>query len=285
MKNASRVHKLIVGMGLISFTLYLVLNNFVSAEQTHTLSNLAYSSDPAQKMDVYRPANPKHAPILLMVHGGAWRVGDKASQSFVQNKVDYWVPKGYIVISINYRMLPATNPLVQANDVAHALAFVQSKAGTWGGDPSRIILLGHSAGAHLVSLLAASPGLVSHNGAKPWLGTIVLDSAAVDVPRLMRLPHMSFYDDAFGSDPAFWQEVSPMAQLNSQPKPLYLVCSTLRRISCMQAKQFQSKVIALKGRADVLPIALSHADINQQLGLESDYTHQVEGFLQSLGLP
>jgi len=63
-----------------------------------------------------------------------------------------------------------------------------------------------------------------------------------------------------------------------------IVCSTLRCISCRQAKQFQSKVIALKGRADVLPIALSHADINQQLGLESDYTNQVEEFLQGLGL-
>jgi acetyl esterase/lipase len=266
----------------IGLSSYLVQ---VSWAKEQDVKNLSYGADPAQKLDVYRPANPKHAPILLMVHGGAWRIGDKASQSFVQNKVDYWVPKGYIVISINYRMLPVANPLVQANDVAHALAFVQSKASTWGGDASHIVLLGHSAGAHLVSLLAASPGLISKNGAKPWLGTVVLDSAAVDVARLMRLPHMSFYDDAFGNDPNFWQEVSPFAQLKSQPKPMFLVCSTMRRISCIQAKEFQSKVIELKGRAELLPIALSHADINQQLGLADDYTNQIEGFLKSLGLP
>jgi len=285
MENILWVYKSILTMLLASFVVLFLFCNLSLSEQRNQLLNIAYGSDPAQKLDVYRPENAKHVPILFMVHGGAWRVGDKASQSFVQNKVNHWVPKGYIVISINYRMLPAANPLVQANDVAHALAFVQSKANTWGGDASHIVLLGHSAGAHLVSLLAASPSLVQQNGAKPWLGTIVLDSAAVDVARVMRLPHMSFYDDAFGSDPAFWNHVSPIAQLNSQPKPMFLVCSTLRRISCMQAKQFQSKVTEFKGKATVFPIALSHMELNQQLGLESDYTHQVEEFLQSLGLP
>ena len=66
--------------------------------------DVAYGNDPAQRLDVYVPENPARAPILLMVHGGAWMLGDKANTGVVASKVAYWLPKGYIVASMNYRM-------------------------------------------------------------------------------------------------------------------------------------------------------------------------------------
>ncbi len=80
-----------------------------------------------------------------MVHGGGWRVGDKAIGRVVQEKVNRWVPKGFILISANYRMLPASVS-VQASDVQAALVAAQQRAGTWGGDPGRFILMGRPQG-------------------------------------------------------------------------------------------------------------------------------------------
>jgi acetyl esterase/lipase len=174
---------------------------------------------------------------------------------------------------------------MQANDVAKALAFVQNKAASWGGDPNRIVLMGHSAGAHLVSLLASDHKLVQNNGVQPWLGTISLDSAALNVEQIMTMPHLELYDKAFGTDPAFWQKVSPATQLKQAPKLMLLVCSSRRAFTCLQSKQFAAKANDIGGRATVLPIDLSHREINQNLGLSGPYTDAVNSFLHTLGLP
>ncbi|HKU93926.1 MAG TPA: alpha/beta hydrolase, partial [Vineibacter sp.] len=97
------------------------------------IRDVAYGADPAQRMDVYLPARPRAAPILFMVHGGGWAIGDKAGASVVANKIAKWLPEGFIVISVNYRLLPDAHPLTQADDVASALAAAQSKASSWGG--------------------------------------------------------------------------------------------------------------------------------------------------------
>ncbi len=152
--------------------------------------DFSYGTDPQQRLDVYMPAQAKAAPIIFMVHGGAWMLGDKGASAFVSNKVARWLPKGYILVSSNYRMSRQPNPLDQADDSARALAFVQSKAPSWGGDPTRVLLLGHSAGAHLVSLLTADPRIVTSKGGTAWLGTIVLDSAAYDLVETMQRKHL-----------------------------------------------------------------------------------------------
>ena len=165
--------------------------------------DVPYGKDSRQRMDVYLPQQAVGAPVIFMVHGGAWCLGDKASQSVVENKVARWVTKGFIFISTNYRLLPKTAPLQQAEDIASALVTAQGKSASWGGDPLKFILMGHSAGAHLVALLAASPTMALKLGARPWLGTILLDSAALDVVKIMEAKHAGFYDRAFGSDPAY----------------------------------------------------------------------------------
>lgn len=246
--------------------------------------DIAYGPAPRNVLDVYRPANVQNAPILFMVHGGAWRMGDKALPSTVTNKAGHWVPKGYVFVSVNYTFDPI-DPLHQADEVAKALAFVQAHAADWGADATRIVLMGHSAGAHLVSLLASDPSIASQAGAKPWLGTIALDSAAFDVERIMRRWHFPLYDRAFGEDPTYWRKASPLQRLNAAPKPILIVCSSRRGDSCQQAQAFVDKVSKLGGSGRVMPLDKTHREINVELGEPGPYTDAVASFLQSLGLP
>lgn len=248
---------------------------------TRVLHDLAYGNDPLQRLDVYLPAQTQAAPILVMVHGGAWRFGDKAA--VVQHKVERWLPQGFIFISLNYRLLPQADPLQQATDVARGLAAVQRRAASWGGDPAKVILLGHSAGAHLVTLLAASPELAYRQGAQPWLGTVSLDSAALDVPAIMTARHADLYDTAFGSDSAYWQTISPWHVLTAKAAPLLLVCSTRRPDQpCRQAEHFAGKAKSLGVRSPILAENLSHGEINERLGVSGAYTEAVEKFFSEL---
>ena len=247
--------------------------------------DMAYGVLPAQKLDVYRPAHASGAPILVMVHGGGWRRGDKAMARVIKNKVTHWVGRGWVVISVNYRLLPAATPLVQADDLSRALGFVQSRASTWGADPAKVVLMGHSAGAHLVSMLTADPTLASRHGASAWLGTVALDSAAFDVEVIMRSRHLGLYDQAFGADPAVWREASPFHRLTGKlVAPMMIVCSSRRPDSCPQGQAFASKAQRLGGRVSVFPIDASHSEINEQVGKPGTYTAEIDSFMRSLGL-
>jgi acetyl esterase/lipase len=192
-----------------------------------------------------------------MVHGGGWMFGDKGNSGSVANKVRHWLPRGYIVVSANYRMARPPNPLEQAEDVGRALAFVQANAASWGGDGKRVVLLGHSSGAHLAALLTVAPAIVARSGARPWLGTVSLDSAALDLVGLMNARHPRLHDRVFGADPARWAEVSPLHQLAARPLPMLLVCSSRRGDSCPAARRFADKAVSLGGRATVLPLDLA----------------------------
>lgn len=244
--------------------------------------DIAYGGDPRQRMDVYMPTQAHDAPVILMVHGGAWRFGDKAVHNMVENKLDRWAPCGFVFISVDYPMVPQADPVQQARSVAQALAYAQRHAAEWGGDPDKFILMGHSAGAHLVSLISAEPSMALSIGARPWLGTVALDSGAYDVAAIMRARHLPLYDKAFGDDPAFWGAASPTLQLHSKIAPFLAVCSSRRENSCPQAQAFVDKARGYRTQARVLPENLSHEEINERLGTSSDYTTQVEAFMASL---
>lgn len=242
------------------------------------LADLAYGSDPAQRLDAYLPVKPS-GRIIVMVHGGGWRRGDKAMPGVVNNKLAHWSAQGDVFVSVDYRMLP-TDPLQQAGDVGAALAYVQRHAQEWGADPANVVLMGHSAGAHLVVLLSADPKLAV--GAAPWRGTIALDSAAYDVPAVMQRQHFGLYDQAFGNDPAFWRAASPQQRLTAAAPPMLLVCSSLRTDSCPAANKFADAAHALGVRAQVLPQALKHGEINADLGESGAFTDAVDAFLATL---
>lgn len=261
-------------------TILLLTSSYVDAKSLAPLTK-SYGDNPAQQMDIYLPPTAKMAPIIVMVHGGAWRVGDKDESSVVKNKISHWLPKGFIFISINYRLLPEADPFTQATDVAQALHYIDANAKDWGGDATKMIVMGHSAGAHLVALLSASPALLGQEKILPWRGSVILDSAALDVSRIMKTRHFRLFDKAFGSDENYWLKTSPITQLQKDAIPMLLVCSTRKDYSCLQAQDFSAHAKNLGAFTLVLPEDLSHGEINKNLGIQSDYTEAVDDFIKS----
>ena len=250
---------------------------------TEVLRDLAYGSAPKQTLDVYLPAKQsKNAPVIFIIHGGAWRFGDKAHKGTVQNKVTRWVPKGFIVVSINYPLVPEAGPLDQAKSVAKALAYTQSAAAQWGGDSNKFVLIGHASGAHIATLLNADPQLATAQGAKPWLGTVAIDDFVMDVVELMSRRHLRSFDRIFGEDPEYWLRVSPARVLAGPSAPILLPCSLAREPHCKQANLFADAAKRYGSQASVLPVDLSLSDTDRELGVPGPYTEQVESFLAML---
>jgi acetyl esterase/lipase len=152
------------------------------------------------KLDIYPAANP-NAPILMYVHGGAWKAGSRSS---VGSQPEYFNALGYCYISVGYSL--SANVGQQANQIGEAVAFVAANAAGFGGDPARIALMGHSAGCHLASLATLS-------GLAPAVRALIAnDTAAFDVNYLAeinngRLPLL--YAPAF-KDRSRWTEWSPI---------------------------------------------------------------------------
>ncbi|SEM47586.1 Acetyl esterase/lipase [Pseudoxanthomonas sp. GM95] len=246
---------------------------------TRVLRDIAYGQDPAQRYDVYAPAEAHGLPIIAMVHGGGWSNGDKDNPGLATPKAAYWLPRRYVLVSINYRMLPDADPAQQARDIAAAIAHLQQHAKDWGGDASRTMLMGHSAGAHLVALLGADVEALTKAGASRPRAVVALDSAAMNVEQIMQARHFPLYDRAFGADPSAWVAVSPWHHLSRASLPMLAVCSSRRDDSCAQARGLAQRAQTFGVAIQVLPEDLSHMQINRTLGEASDYTSAVDRFI------
>lgn len=143
-----------------------------SCAQAGLPTTVAYRSIPgvaanARSLDVHAPAHACLAPVVLWVHGGGYHVGDKAQQ--VRDKVALFNARGWIFVSINYRLTVPGDPSSARfpdhyEDVAAAIAWVKRSIRTYGGDPARLALLGHSAGADIVANVADQPRYLGAEG-------------------------------------------------------------------------------------------------------------------------
>ncbi len=118
-------------------------------EQTRCELDVPYGEGAAEKLDVFHPPR-EGAPVLVFIHGGWWRALDKADQSFVAPS---FVADGAMVVVPNYSLCPAVTIEQIALQLTRVVAWVWRNAASYGGDPSRIALAGHSAGAHLAAML------------------------------------------------------------------------------------------------------------------------------------
>lgn len=257
----------------------LIGGNLIS---NNKLLDLQYGSSNKEKLDVYFPKNQSNGKIILMVHGGAWKIGDKRHSAVVTNKVNYLSSKGYTLALINYNFIPDVTVEDQEKEVAQALVYVQNNAKNWNASGEKVILMGHSAGAHLVSLLSTNKNLLSL-AKYPILGTVSLDSAAYDIYSIMNEgKHYKFYDEAFGNNQEYWKKMSPYHNVEKNMKPMYLVCSTLRDESCLQADKFVEKMKSFNNVVYVDKENKKHAEINEELGSDMTYTRKIENFIESL---
>lgn len=259
------------------------LNQPTLAENISAVHDIAYGTHPRQKLDVYLPKEAKSAPMIVMMHGGGWTTGDKSGALIYSNKANRWVTKGFILVSVGTRLMPDADVYAQIQDLAQALATAQKHATEWGGDPEKLFLMGHSTGGTMVAVLSAEPSLVTNLGGKHWLGTIVLDASSLDIERTMRLWHPDMFSYAYGKDASHWPKASPYALINANAIPYFIACGTFRPdSSCEQAELFKEKAQQFNIRVEISPQQLNHGEVNDHLGLESNYTRNVEAFMSSL---
>jgi arylformamidase len=208
----------------------------------------AYGPDPLQKLDLWRPAAHAPAPLIIFVHGGGWKRGDKDNATGAA-KVNHLLGRSYAVASIDYRLVPAATVEQQAGDVALALAWLRAHAAAYGVDPDRIVLMGHSAGAHLVALVGTDPVYLAAVGLdyRALRGVVPIDGAAYDVPTQIadagNFMHDT-YGEAFGADPVRQNKLSPTRQAAAPNAPAFLLLHVSRPDGIAQAQALADALTA-----------------------------------------
>ncbi len=248
-----------------------------------TVKDISYGAHQKQRLDIYKLAGIQDAPIIMHMHGGGWSSGDKNESPSYANKVNRWVPKGFIVISVDTRLMPEADVYAQINDLAQAVTYVQKHASKWGGDRSKLLLMGFSSGGTMVSVLAAKPAIVTELGGQRWLGSVVIDGSSLDITRTMRLWSPGMFSYAYGDNAQNWQTASPISLLSRRSLPMLIACSTLRGDgSCEQAELFAMEAKKFGVVTKISPQDFDHGGVDFNLGLDAAYTATVEAFMASL---
>lgn len=183
-----------------------------NAAQAKTYKGISYGNN---TLDIYKPSNAQNAPIIIFVHGGAWKAGSKGS---VGSKASHFTSRGFVFISVGYTLYPRANAERQALQVAQAVNWVAHNAATLGGDATRIALMGHSAGCHLASLASLS-------GATNAVRSLVCnDTGAYDLPFLAKLSggRLPLLFSALNRKEN-WRAWSPISYVHNKQQPPALV--------------------------------------------------------------
>lgn len=169
-------------------------------------------------LDVYRPVGVESAPVLMFVHGGGWSTGHKGLYGYIGRT---FAERGYVTVVPNYRLSPAVQHPAHVRDVARAYAWTIDNVDTFGGDPSQIVLSGHSAGGHLVSLFALNERYLNDQGldGSAIRGVIGL-SGVYDVTDV---PTDIISSQVFTSDPGVRRDASPIAHVDADEPPFLLL--------------------------------------------------------------
>jgi len=132
-------------------------------------------------LDIYTPAAGKNLPVVVWVHGGGWRAGDKTE---VASKPLAFTRKGLVFVAVNYRFVPNVPMDAIVRDIAKSVRWVHDHVGARGGDPNRIFLMGHSAGAQLAALVATDERFLQSEGLSLAIlkGCVPVDGDTYDVP-------------------------------------------------------------------------------------------------------
>jgi acetyl esterase/lipase len=228
----------------------------------------------AQSLDIYAPNNPTIAPVMMYVHGGGWRKGDKRSLAAAPG---FFNGQGFIFVSINYRLLPSGKHPNNVADVARAIAWVHDNIARYGGDPSQLFLYGHSAGAHLVALVATDDRHLKAAGKSLAVlqGVIPLDTNAYDIPRLTAGKAAdNIFVGAFGTDPAVQKDASPIAHAvpgKEIPPMLVFHSNSGSGSRNAQGTAFVEALKAADVDAELIPsMKQNHGEINRQFGTPGD---------------
>jgi arylformamidase len=245
-------------------------------------------------LDIYAPKNAQKAPVMIMIHGGGWQIGDKQNRGLNDNKIPFCSENGFIYLSINYRLSPAVKHPAHIEDVAEAVSWVYENIGKYGGDPNKIFVMGHSAGAHLAALVATDERRLKKHGKGLSVikGVILLDGAGYDIPPQMKglgffggvLREM--YVNAFTMDEDIQKDASPYYHIGRGKNiPPFLIFTAGGRIASVgQSKKMVEALQKAGVRAETIDdVDKNHGSINRNFGLPDEMiTKRSKEFLDGI---
>ncbi len=189
------------------------------AYEVESFKDIAYydgkDADPVKhKLDVYRPKGRKGFPVVFFVHGGTWRSGDKR---LYPKLGEVLAGHGIGTVITNYRLSPKVKHPAHIEDVARAFAWTHKHVAEYGGRPDQIFAVGHSAGGHLVALLATDEKYLKAHGLTfaAIKGIVPMSGVYTIAPYLFK--------SQFGNDPQVCKDASPLAHVTGQHPPCLVI--------------------------------------------------------------
>src|ERR1051326_7899343 len=203
----------------------MALTLFTTGQAPEAQRNIPYAT-PAherQVLDVYSPPGAKGLAVVFWIHGGGWQTGDKSQ---VQQKPKAFTEHGLVFVSTNYRLLPNVDMATIVRDVAKSIRWVHDHIAEHGGDPQRLVVMGHSAGAQLAALVCTDERYLQAEGLSLAIikGCVPVDGDTYDVPAIIEtaetrcrvhgLPQAKWgHREKFGNDPAKHLDYSAVHQV------------------------------------------------------------------------
>lgn len=249
-------------------------------------STVVYGDHRRQQVDIYTPDDAVgDAPLVVFIHGGGWQIGNRG---LVQAKPQHFKDQGYVFASAGYRLLPDAPVEQQAADIGAALKALRGQAQSGGFDPDKIVLMGHSAGAHLAALVATDPQYAG-DAFGAIKGVVLLDGAGYDVVTAAATPTMelpTLYKDVFGTDPARQKALSPITHVGGKDASHWLALYVAERPGSKLQSENLTRALAKAG-ADANAVAITgtdHGRMNRDLGTEAGkaQTDAVDAFLKKV---
>jgi len=237
-------------------------------------------------LDIYTNTDFRKAPVVIFVHGGGWRMGDKRR---TYHKIPSFVDSGYVFVSVNYRLSPAVKHPAHVQDLADAIHWVWQNIGTYGGDAENVILMGHSAGANMVTQVVTDQSYLNQREVPVHAikTVIALDGAGYNITKVFDSGHRrvkKIYKKAFGSNPETWHNASPVNHIeNGMYLPRFLLVHAGQRQMSKEAATELAR--HLKGAGAGVTIKAypeeNHSSINRELG-RADFplTKEVYNFIE-----
>ena len=210
---------------LAACTALTVYNDMVPQDRAKeiTVRDVAYGSAHRQKLDIYLPGkNMSNKDVVVFFYGGSWKLGRKEELSFVASAL---AQRGYVVVVPDYRLVPEVVYPAFVEDTAKAIAWTYRNIGTYGGNPKRMFVSGHSAGAYNAMMVALAPQFLAEEGLSPSImqGVIGISGPYDFLPFQYKTLHRTF--DSAAPDLASTQPVNRAAEGRNTPPVLLLAGS------------------------------------------------------------
>jgi acetyl esterase/lipase len=250
------------------------------------------SAHERQVLDVYAPDGAKNLPVVFWIHGGGWQAGNK---SMVGVKPKAFMEAGFVFVSINYRLLPTVDMAALTSDVATALGWVHTNIATYGGDPTRLLVMGHSAGGQLAALMCTDEKYVTAEGFSLTTikGCMPVDADTFDVPAIIevaetraRVHHLPLptngHRQKFGNDPATHLDFSAVTHVaaNKGIPPFLILHIAGNPDTSAQARRLADVLQAAGISARVVGRDTTHEGLNDEIGVQGDpVTKEVFAFV------